>query len=284
MIENRNYKDRLFVHMFGECENAKKYFLELYNALHDTNLKLEDTKIENVTLKDTVYVGEENDVSMLINDRLVVLAEHQSTINNNMPLRCLEYVVKIYQQFYSDEDKYRKKLISLPAPEFYVFYNGSEAFPVESELKLSSSFKLSDSRNLDLTVKVCNINLEEGHRILEKCRAMHAYSRFVYEAQKAKANGKQDFLTEALKILQKTTELPDFFPKLKTQELPMIFGKYDYETDLRIQTEEAIETTHEKDAENALKLNLSFESISKITGLSIEKIQQLKENLEVSKN
>ena len=60
----------------------------------------------------------------------------------------------------------------------------------------------------------------------------------------------------------------------------MIFGKYDYATDLKVQMQEQKETI----AENALKLNLSFESISKITGLSIKKIKQLKDNLEASKN
>jgi hypothetical protein len=36
-----------------------------------------------------------NDIAMLVDNRLVVLVEHQSTINENMPLRLLEYVSRI---------------------------------------------------------------------------------------------------------------------------------------------------------------------------------------------
>lgn len=66
----RNYKDSLFVHMFGRNVNAKEYFLSLYNALHDTNLKIGEVTIKPVTLSNTVYTGLENDVAMQIDDPL----------------------------------------------------------------------------------------------------------------------------------------------------------------------------------------------------------------------
>jgi hypothetical protein len=39
------------------------------------------------TLTDTFFTNQKNDVSGLIKNTLVVLTEHQSTINQNMPLR-----------------------------------------------------------------------------------------------------------------------------------------------------------------------------------------------------
>ena len=56
----------------------------------------------------------------------------------------------------------------------------------------------------------------------------------------------------------------------------MIFWKYDYETDLRIQIEEAIETI----AENAIKKGSDLQYISDITGLSLNDIIKLKKNLD----
>ena len=80
----QNYRDSLFVDMFGKCEHAKENFLSLYNALHDTNLKIDEVTIEPITLKNVVYTGVINDVSMRINDSIIVLAEQQSTVNFNM--------------------------------------------------------------------------------------------------------------------------------------------------------------------------------------------------------
>jgi hypothetical protein len=62
--------------------------LELYNAVTGQNYP-PDTKIEIVTLSNALFKGQLNDVAFVVDDRLVVLMEHQSTVNNNMPLRML---------------------------------------------------------------------------------------------------------------------------------------------------------------------------------------------------
>ena len=81
---NRKYKDSVFVDLFSEDEKAKENFLSLYNALHGTNLPL-SCPVENIRLDNTLYMNIINDVSCLVDDKIIVLAEHQSTINENMP-------------------------------------------------------------------------------------------------------------------------------------------------------------------------------------------------------
>ena len=49
----------------------------------------EETRIERKTIPQSVYKTFRNDVSMLIDGRLIVFVEHQSTLNENMPLRFL---------------------------------------------------------------------------------------------------------------------------------------------------------------------------------------------------
>ena len=68
MAEKRNYKDNLFVSIFGRSVNSKEYFLSLYNAIHGTDFKIGEVTIEPVTLENVVYRGLNNDVSMMIND------------------------------------------------------------------------------------------------------------------------------------------------------------------------------------------------------------------------
>ena len=116
MKENREIKSGVFADLFGDDEKVgKKNFLSLYNAIHDTNLKFEDTVIEQKKIPQAVYKTFYNDVSMLINGRLIVLIEHQSTPNKNMPLRCLEYYVHLLYGIVPAKARYKESLYKIPA-------------------------------------------------------------------------------------------------------------------------------------------------------------------------
>ena len=86
---NRKYKDSVFTDLFGADKYGKKNFLELYNALAGTDYKLSDVNLERKVIEQSLYKTYNNDVSWEINGKLVVLVEHQSTVNENMPFRCL---------------------------------------------------------------------------------------------------------------------------------------------------------------------------------------------------
>ena len=90
---NRKYKDSVFVDLFSEDEKAKENFLSLYNALHNTNLQL-SCPVENIKLDNVMYMNIVNDVSCLVDNKIIVLAEHQSTINENMPSQRLYLLVQ----------------------------------------------------------------------------------------------------------------------------------------------------------------------------------------------
>ena len=94
---NRRYKDSVFVDLFGEDKNAKEKFLSLYNALHGTTFDAA-TKLEPLRLEQVMYMAFCNDVACLVDGKIIILAEHQSTINANMPLRFLQYVVRLYER------------------------------------------------------------------------------------------------------------------------------------------------------------------------------------------
>ena len=90
---NRKYKDSVFVDLFSEDEKAKENFLSLYNALHGTNLQL-SCPVENIKLDNAMYMNIVNDVSCLVDNKIIVLAEHQSTVNENMPSQRLYLLVQ----------------------------------------------------------------------------------------------------------------------------------------------------------------------------------------------
>ena len=78
--ENRKHKDSVFTDLFENDQTARKNVLELYNALFDTNYTDEEV-IKVVTLDQVLFMSFKNDVAFMVDNRRIVLSEHQSTIN-----------------------------------------------------------------------------------------------------------------------------------------------------------------------------------------------------------
>lgn len=86
MKANVNYKDSLFSSFLGEPWRL----VEIYNAVEGTSYP-PDTAVEINTLTDVLWKDQLNDLSFMLNGQIVVLIEHQSTVNGNMALRMLLY-------------------------------------------------------------------------------------------------------------------------------------------------------------------------------------------------
>ena len=238
-VPNRNYKDSVFVDLFSEDEHARENFLSLYNALHDYPLNSIE-KLKNIRLDQVLYMTFYNDVSYLVEDKIILLAEHQSTINENMPIRCLEYVVRLYEQLYDSKEKYSRQLLKIPTPEFYVFYNGVEPLPQEYILKLSDAFLYKmESPALELCVNVININSEKRHTLLEKCQPMYEYSLFVDIIRKYKTYDPVSGFKKAIDYCIQHNILKDYLQRKTKEVINMLLAEYDYATDIAVQREEA---------------------------------------------
>ena len=173
-IETPKYKDTVFRLLF----NSKKELLSLYNALNGTSYTNEDDLTIN-TLGDSAFIKVKNDVSFIFNFELNIF-EHQSTLCPNMPLRDLFYVAKLLKKITAEDDLYSSKAIRIPAPRFYVFYNGTDPMPDKKIYRLSEQFEKPVAEpDLELTVTMLNIN--EGHNpdIMKVCTALKEYSIFV---------------------------------------------------------------------------------------------------------
>ena len=236
---NRRYKDSVFADLFGEDINAKKNFLALYNALYVANYH-STSVLKNIRLKQTMYMSFANDVSYLVDNKIIVLAEHQSTVNPNMPLRCLEYVTRLYEHIQNPRDRYSRTLKKIPMPAFYVFYNGVEKFPAKQILKLSDSFIMqSETVNLELVVKLININYDKNSQILKSCEPLEQYSLFVDAVRRHIAVDKEHGFENAIKECIKNDILREYLQRKSREVINMLIAEYDYATDIAVQREEA---------------------------------------------
>ena len=239
---NRRYKDSVFVDLFSEDKYAKNNFLALYNALHDTDYRSTGI-LKNIRLKQVMYMSFANDVSYLIDNKLIVLAEHQSTVNLNMPIRCLEYIARLYEQLYESKEKYSHKQLVIPTPEFYVFYNGKEAYSGNSVLKLSDSFvnKYKAEYTLELSVKVVNINYDKDNVIIKRCEPLKQYSQFVDAVRHHIAIDREHGFETAIKECIQNDILREYLQRKSKEVLNMLIGEYDYDTDIAVQREESFD-------------------------------------------
>ncbi len=235
--ENREHKDSLFVDLFYQDETAKKNLLSLYNALHDTNYK-DETIIRKVKIDDVLYKNFKNDISCEVNGLVLVFGEHQSTVNRNMPLRCLMYVGRAYEQLVDSKARYRTTLVKIPTPEFYVFYNGEKEQPLERVLSLSDAFMNPARENsVELKVKVININSDKAHEILDKCGILKEYSQFISTVRKY--SEEESAIKKAIKECIEKGILADYLKRKGSEVENMLIAEYSYEEDMQVKQEEA---------------------------------------------
>ena len=97
-----------------------------------------------------------NDVSFVLYDELL-LYEHQSTKNPNLPLRNLFYVSDVYSELTKDLFLYGSVPVQIPEPKFVVFYNGLENMQERDVYTLSSLYaKKAENTSLELETIVLN--------------------------------------------------------------------------------------------------------------------------------
>ena len=284
---NRRYKDSVFVDLFSNDRTAKDNFLALYNALYNTNYQSTDI-LKNMRLKQTMYMSFANDVSYLVDNKIIVLAEHQSTVNPNMPLRCLEYVTRLYEHIQNPRDRYSRTLKKIPVPAFYVFYNGRETIPAQKILRLSDSFiRQPETPTLELVVKLININYDKDSRIVKRCEPLGQYSLFVDAVRRHIAVDKEHGFENAIKECIKNDILKEYLQRKSREVINMLIAEYDYDTDIAVQREESLmlgiqqgEARGSRQAKlETAKLmkeeKLSLNLITKITGLSQAEVEAL---------
>lgn len=177
--DHPKYKDRLFNFIFGSEEN-KAWTLSLYNAINGSNYT-DPEAIEITTIKEIMYLGMHNDVSFLISEEMDLM-EQQSSFNPNMPLRLMQYAGNLYEKYIIGRklNKYGKALIKLPAPKLVVFYNGTDEQEDETILKLSDSFPEGADFDIEVKVRMLNVNYGRNRKLLEACKPLGGYAWIVY--------------------------------------------------------------------------------------------------------
>ena len=245
----KDYKDRLFRMIFNDREKL----LELYNAMNGSDYK-DASELQVVTLENAIYLSMKNDVAYVLHDELF-LYEQQSTKNANMPLRCLFYASDTYSVLVKDKNIYGTKMLPLPSPTFVVFYNGKQKMDEEGELRLSDAFvKKQENPNLEVIVKVKNINMGNSRELFEKCRPMRDYMIFVDKVRRySQEQTLEDAVEQTIRECMEEGVMADFLKRNRAEVVKMCLYEYDEEKQREFDREEGREEGREEERQNTLR-------------------------------
>lgn len=291
---NRNYKDTIFRMLFSDRESL----LSLYNAVNKRNYTNPDD-LEIVTLENAVYMGMKNDLAFIL-DMNLYLYEHQSTVNPNIPLRDLFYIAAEYQKLIDRKSLYSSAIQKIPAPGFFVFYNGIESLEDCCISRLSDAF-LHTGAEPALELIVTTLNINEGHNceLMQHCRKLKEYAQYVakvrkYAEQLPLENAVERAVTECIR----ENILADFLKKNRAEVVAMSIFEYDKveeekklrKAEFEAGVEQGIEKglaqgiergekqASVKTATRMLQMgSFSLEQIAEISGLSVDEIKGLAE-------
>lgn len=178
--------------------------------------------LEITTLENAVYMTYKNDVSFVFNYELM-LYEHQSTVNPNMPLRNLMYVSDVLGRWLEGRNLYGSRPVKIPAPRFVVFYNGREDLPDRSVLRLSDSYERAQEHpELELVVTVYNINWGHNREIMDTCEQLAGYARFVAKVREyGEEMPRKEAVGKAVEYCIGNGILEDFLKKHRAEAIEM---------------------------------------------------------------
>jgi hypothetical protein len=239
---NSRYKDSVFSLLFSDPDTLRTLYSAIEGVPVDPSIPITIN-----TLSDVLYMERYNDISFTIGNKIVVLIEHQSTINPNMPLRLLLYIARVYEKIIEKKSLYRETLLAIPYPEFFVLYNGPKPYPDHSILKLSSSFEAVDGLKsvslppeLELTVKVYNINQGHNEEIARNCETLKGYSTFIAKVREyEKVMSREEAMKAAIEYCIEHNILSAFLIEHSTEVRNMLLTEWNWDDAKEVWQEEA---------------------------------------------
>jgi len=283
---NRKYKDSVFTLLFGNVKALKQVCETMFGKGYSP-----DMEIVLMTVKNALKNGRLNDLSFILDDKLVVLIEHQSTINDNMPLRMLFYIVLVYEEYLRRfRDKgilYTKNRFTIPKPVFIVFHVGDDMPEEKRVLRLSDMFTKNGLRtpdsvaNLELVVTVYNMNKGHNPEIAQGSPLLGGYATFIFMVQENQKNGmsREDAVKKAVLDCINQNVLKEFLEQHRGEVVSMLFEEWNLDDAVAVAERDGVENGKRqqaiKIARNLRAKGMGVNEIAEMTDLTVDDILPL---------
>ncbi len=215
-------KASVFTNLFSKTE----YTYQLYKALHPEDDKTTIDEITLMNIESHMLNQQYNDLGFMVGERLIILAEAQSTWSENIVVRCLLYVVQTWYKYIKRKklDVYDEEKIKLPVPELYMIYTGTERIDKPDKLTLEDSFFEGKEIGVDCEVKM----LYDGARgdiINQYVRFCHIFN------EQVKLHGRtRKAVDETIRICRGEAVLEEYLEREREEIMDMMLALFDEKT------------------------------------------------------
>ena len=206
-MAKRTAKNSVFLDLFQN----KSYLLRLYKTLHPedttaTEDSLTDVTIENV-LTDNLY----NDLGFIVNNKLMILIEAQSTWTVNILIRILLYLAQSYHEYFQRTSQ-----------NFYVIFTGNKG---EKPDKISLSKEFFEGANIDIEVRAKVIYESDNDDIINQ------YIIFckVFNEQTRQHGMTRTAVTETIRICKNRNVLKEYLLNREKEVVTIMMSLFDEE-------------------------------------------------------
>jgi len=160
---NNTLKASVFEDLFSDSANR----FELYKVLHPEDTEITIDEVQEITLSRILLKGQYNDLGILVRNKLIVMAEAQSTWTVNIIPRLVMYLGETWLRYGKRNhfNWYSETKVELPETEMYVIYTGNKKIE-KKEISLSDEFFGGRKTSIEATVKV--LTYDGGNDILDQ--------------------------------------------------------------------------------------------------------------------
>lgn len=178
-----------------------------------------DVTIENV-LTDNLY----NDLGFIVNNKLMILIEAQSTWTMNILIRILLYLAQSYHEYFqrTSQNYYKSKKVKMPKPELYVIFTGNKG---EKPDKISLSKEFFEGANIDIEVRAKVIYESDNDDIINQ------YIIFckVFNEQTRQHGMTRTAVTETIRICKNRNVLKEYLLNREKEVVTIMMSLFDEE-------------------------------------------------------
>jgi hypothetical protein len=167
------------------------------------------------------------------------------------------YIARVYEKITGSENIYATKQIAIPRPEFIVLYNGVAPYPDEAVIRLSDLYPAAAvAPELDLTVKVYNINTGHNEARLRKSENLGGYSVFIDKVREfePQTSSLDQAMKKAVNWCIEHGVLPEFLKTNGSEVVNMLLTEWNMDKALEVRGREAREEERAKERAELLGL------------------------------
>ena len=277
-VAKHKIKDSVFTNLFKE----KKYLFQLYKALHPEDTNAAEEQLTYVTIENILINGLYNDLGFMVGNRLIILTEAQSTWSVNIIIRVLLYLAQTYHDYLAQTKQplYTSKQVQIPEPELYVIYTG-ERQERPAEILLSKEFFDGKECAVDVKVKMIydgTVSEETGEGDIINQYVI--FTKVCNEQVKLYDRTKKAIL-ETIRICKDRNVLKEYLESREKEVVDIMMVLYDQEEAIQMYGEserydEKVETAARMIADG----DLPVDKIAKYSGLALEKVIELRKELQ----